>query len=168
MAEHFWPLCPKAERTTCLIANSRSLNAVITVAFLPPVSANSRWSGRASNIRNAVAVPPSGSLVVVPDGMFWNNRKTIIELAAAGRVPAIYPEREYADDGGLIGYGPNAPEHFRQAASYVDRILRGAKPADLPINASTRFDFVINLRSARALGFNLTADFISAADEVIE
>jgi putative ABC transport system substrate-binding protein len=114
------------------------------------------------------ALTQADGLLVVADGMFWNNRKTIIELATAARVPAIYPEREYADDGGLIGYGPNAPEHFRQAASYVDRILRGAKPADLPINASTRFDFVINLRTARALGFNLTADFISAADEVIE
>ena len=107
-------------------------------------------------------------LVVVPDGVFWNNRKTIVQFATAGRVPAIYPERDYADDGGLIGYGPNAPEHFRQAAGYVDRILRGAKPGDLPINASSRFEFVINLRTARAQGFNLPVDFISAADEVLE
>ncbi len=114
------------------------------------------------------ALVEADALLVVPDGMFWNNRETIIELAAAARMPAIYPERDYADDGGLIGYGPNAPEHFRQAAGYVDRILRGGKPAELPINASSRFDFVINLRTARALGFNLTADFISAADEVIE
>jgi ABC-type uncharacterized transport system substrate-binding protein len=114
------------------------------------------------------ALANADGLVVVPDGMFWNNRKTIVDFAARLGVPAIYPEREYADDGGLIGYGPNAPEHFRQAASYVDRILRGAKPADLPINASSRFDFVINLRTARAFGFNLPADFISAAEEVIE
>jgi putative ABC transport system substrate-binding protein len=114
------------------------------------------------------ALAEADALLVVPDGMFWNNRKTIIELAEAARMPAIYPERDYADDGGLIGYGPNAPDHFRQAAGYVDRILRGAKPAELPINASSRFDFVINLRTARALGFSLTADFISAADEVIE
>jgi putative tryptophan/tyrosine transport system substrate-binding protein len=114
------------------------------------------------------ALANADGLVVVPDGMFWNNRKTIVDLAARSGVPAIYPEREYADDGGLIGYGPNAPEHFRQAASYVDRILRGAKPADLPINASSRFDFVVNLRTARAFGFNLPADFISAAAEVIE
>jgi putative ABC transport system substrate-binding protein len=114
------------------------------------------------------AVADADGLLVVPDGMFWNNRKTIVNLAAMARVPAIYPEREYADDGGLIGYGPNAPEHFRQAAGYVDRILRGAKPGDLPINASSRFEFVINLRTARALGLTLPADFISAADEVIE
>jgi D-alanyl-D-alanine carboxypeptidase len=73
---------------------------------------------------------------------------------------------EYADDGGLIGYGPNAPEHFRLAAGYVDRILRGANPGDLPINSSSRFDFVLNLRTARALGLTLSPDF--AADEVIE
>jgi putative ABC transport system substrate-binding protein len=114
------------------------------------------------------ALADAEGLVVVPDGVFWNNRKTIVNFAATARVPAIYPEREYADDGGLIGYGPNAPEHFRQAASYVDRILRGAKPGDLPINASSRFEFVINLRSARAQGFILPADFISAANEVIE
>jgi ABC-type uncharacterized transport system substrate-binding protein len=114
------------------------------------------------------ALAEADGLLVVPDGMFWNNRKTIIELAATARLAAIYPEREYADDGGLIGYGPNAPEHFRQAAGYVDRILRGAEPGDLPINASSRFDFVVNLRTARALGLSLPADFISAADEVIE
>jgi putative tryptophan/tyrosine transport system substrate-binding protein len=114
------------------------------------------------------ALADADGLVVVPDGTFWNNRKTIIELAARARVPAIYPERDYADDGGLIGYGPNAPEHFRQAAGYVHRILNGSKPGDLPINASTRFDFVVNLRSARAQGFDLAPDFISAADEVIE
>jgi ABC-type uncharacterized transport system substrate-binding protein len=114
------------------------------------------------------AVADADGLLVVPDGMFWNNRKAIVNLAAMARVPAIYPEREYADDGGLIGYGPNAPEHFRQAAGYVDRILRGAKPGDLPINASSRFEFVVNLRTARALGIALPPDFISAADEVIE
>ena len=114
------------------------------------------------------ALAGADGLLVVPDGMFWNNRQTIVRLAAAARLPAIYPEREYADDGGLIGYGPNAPEHFRQAAGYVDRILRGAKPGDLPINASSRFEFVVNLRTARALGIALPPDFISAADEVIE
>jgi putative ABC transport system substrate-binding protein len=114
------------------------------------------------------ALSGSDGLLVMPDAMFWNNRATIIGLASKARVPAIYPEREYADDGGLIAYGPNVPEHFRQAASYVDRILRGANPGDLPINASSKFDFVINLRTARALGLMPSSDFISAANEVIE
>jgi putative ABC transport system substrate-binding protein len=100
--------------------------------------------------------------------MFWYNRATIIEIASKARTPAIYPEREYADDGGLIAYGPNGSEHFRQAAGYVDRILRGANPGDLPINATSKFDFVVNLRVARALGLTPSPDFLSTADEVIE
>ena len=114
------------------------------------------------------ALSGSDGLLVMPDGMFWNNRATVIDLASKARVPAIYPERKYADDGGLIAYGANVPEHFRLAAGYVDRILRGANPGDLPINASSKFDFVINLRTARALGLTLSPDFISAANEVIE
>jgi putative tryptophan/tyrosine transport system substrate-binding protein len=100
--------------------------------------------------------------------MFWNNRATIIGLASKARLPAIYPEREYADEGGLIAYGPNVPEHFRLAAGYVDRILRGANAGDLPINATSQFDFIINLRTAYALELSLSPDFVSAANEVIE
>ena len=114
------------------------------------------------------ALTGSDGLLVMPSGVFWNNRVTIIGVASMARVPAIYPEREYADDGGLIAYGPNVAEHFRQAAGYVDRILRGANPGDLPINASSKFDFVINLRTARALGLTPSPDFLSAANEVIE
>ena len=114
------------------------------------------------------ALSHSDGLLVMPGGMFWNNRATIIGIAAMARVPAIYPEREYADDGGLIAYGPNPVVHFRLAAGYVDRILRGANPGDLPINASSQFDFVINLRTAHALGIALSPDFVSAANEVIE
>jgi putative tryptophan/tyrosine transport system substrate-binding protein len=107
-------------------------------------------------------------LLVMPSGMFWNNRATILGIASIARLPAIYPEREYADDGGLIAYGPNVSAHLRLAAGYVDRILRGANPGDLPINATSQFDFVINLRAANALSLALPADFVSAANEVIE
>jgi putative ABC transport system substrate-binding protein len=86
----------------------------------------------------------------------------------AARVPALYPEREYAVEGGLIAYGPNVPDSFRRAASYVDRILRGAKPGDLPIDEASKFDFVINLRTARNLGLSLPPLFVARADEVIE
>jgi putative tryptophan/tyrosine transport system substrate-binding protein len=108
------------------------------------------------------------ALAVLPDAMFWNHRSTIIALAERASVPAIYPEREYADDGGLIAYGPNVPDAFRRAAGYVDRILRGAKPGDLPIDEAAKFDFVINLRTAHKLGLDLPPDFIARADEVIE
>jgi len=114
------------------------------------------------------ALSGSDGLLVMPDAIFWNNRATIIDLASKARIAAIYPEREYADDGGLIAYGANVPDHFRQAAGYVDRILRGTNPGDLPINASSKFDFIVNLRTARALGLTPSPDFISAADEVIE
>jgi putative tryptophan/tyrosine transport system substrate-binding protein len=100
--------------------------------------------------------------------MLWNHRATIIALAATARVPAIYPEREFPEDGGLIAYGPSIPDAFRNAAGYVDRILKGAKPADLPIEEPSRFDFVVNLRSARALNLVPEGNFLIEADEVIE
>ncbi|HEV2547983.1 MAG TPA: ABC transporter substrate-binding protein [Stellaceae bacterium] len=108
------------------------------------------------------------ALAVLPDAMFWNHRHQIIALAERARLPAIYPEREYADDGGLITYGPNVPDAFRRAAGYVDRILRGAKPGDLPIDEAAKFDFVINLRTAHKLGLALPPTFLARADEVIE
>jgi putative ABC transport system substrate-binding protein len=106
--------------------------------------------------------------VVSADAVFWNHRATIVALAAAARVPALYPERDYADAGGLIAYGANVPDSFRRAASYVDRILRGAKPGDLPIDEASKFDFVVNLRTARQLGLTLPPLFLARADEVIE
>jgi putative tryptophan/tyrosine transport system substrate-binding protein len=108
------------------------------------------------------------ALLVLADAMYWNNRATVIALAQAAGLPAIYPEREYADDGGLIAYGTNIPDCFRRAAGYVDRILHGAKPGDLPIDEPAVFDFVVNLRAARAIGVAISADFLSSANEVIE
>jgi putative tryptophan/tyrosine transport system substrate-binding protein len=110
----------------------------------------------------------SDALTVLPDAMFWNHRATIIAIAEAAQLPAIYPEREYADDGGLIAYGPNIPDSFRRAAGYVDRILRGTKPGDLPIDEPANFDFIVNLRTARALGVAISPDFLSGVNEVIE
>jgi putative ABC transport system substrate-binding protein len=117
---------------------------------------------------NAADLIGADALAVLPDAVFWNHRATIIALAHAAGRPAIYPEREYADDGGLIAYGPSIPDSFRRAAGYVDRILRGAKPGDLPIDQPTKFDFIVNLRTARNLGMAISPDFLSAANEVIE
>ena len=107
-------------------------------------------------------------MVVIPDGMFYSYRRDIVALVNAARLPAIYPEREYADDGGLTAYGANVPDNFRRAASYVDRILKGASPADLPIQEPVRFDFVINLKTANALGLTIPPLILARADEVIE
>ena len=108
------------------------------------------------------------ALTVLPNAMFWNQRTQIIALAAKHRIPAIYPEREYVDDGGLLAYGQNIPDSFRQAAGYVDRILKGAKPADLPIQQPTRFDFVVNLKTAKELGLTIPPSILDRVDEVIE
>jgi putative tryptophan/tyrosine transport system substrate-binding protein len=107
-------------------------------------------------------------LVVLPDAMFWNHRGQIVALAALHRIPAIYDAREYADDGGLISYGPNGPDNFRRAAGYVDKILKGAKPGDLPIQQPTRFELVVNLKTARALALTIPPSILARADEVIE
>jgi putative ABC transport system substrate-binding protein len=108
------------------------------------------------------------AVVVVPDGTFYNYRRDVIALINAAHLPAIYPEREYADDGGLMSYGANAADNFRRAADYVDRILKGAKPGDLPIQEPVKFDFVVNLKTAKDLGLAIPPLILGRADEVIE
>jgi putative ABC transport system substrate-binding protein len=107
-------------------------------------------------------------VVVLPDAMFWNHRREIVALVNAARVPALYPEREYVEVGGLIAYGPNVPDNFRRAAAYVDRILKGANPGDLPIQEPAKVDFVVNMKTAHALEITLPLEFLARADEVIE
>jgi putative ABC transport system substrate-binding protein len=109
-----------------------------------------------------------GGVVVLGDGMFWNHRRDIVALVNAVRLPAIYPEREYVEDGGLMTYGTNALDNFRRAAGYVDRILKGAKPAELPVQQPVKFDFVVNLKTAQDLGLKIPPSILARADEVIE
>jgi len=108
------------------------------------------------------------ALIVVGDAMFFNERKVMVDLAWKNRLPAIYPEREYAEAGGLIAYGPSVPDNFRRAAGYVARILRGEKPGDLPVVQPTKFELVINLKTAKALGLDVPWFLQQRADEVIE
>jgi putative ABC transport system substrate-binding protein len=152
------------------ISTSLSLKATEEAARTLGISFVPITAGTPDELRtlSAADLTRSDALTVLPDAMFWNHRATIIAVAQAARRPAIYPEREYADDGGLIAYGPNIPDSFRRAAGYVDRILRGAKPGDLPIDEPAKFDFIVNLRTARALGFAISPDFLSAANEVVE
>jgi putative tryptophan/tyrosine transport system substrate-binding protein len=107
-------------------------------------------------------------VVIIPDGMFYSYRRDVVALINAARLPAIYPEREYADEGGLMTYGANVPDNFRRAASYVDRILKGASPPVLPIQEPVRFDFVVNLKTAEVLGLTVPPSILGRADEVIE
>jgi putative tryptophan/tyrosine transport system substrate-binding protein len=116
----------------------------------------------------AQARSPGGGLIVPPDVSNVVNRDMIIELAARYSVPTIYGDRLFAESGGLIAYGDDRAEEFRHAAGYIDRILKGAKPADLPIQQPTKFELVINLKTAKALGIKISNDVLSVADEVIE
>ena len=111
---------------------------------------------------------PNGGLLVLPDTFNTVHRAKIIALAARHRVPAVYPQRFYATDGGLMAYGADLGGLLRLAASYVDRILRGARPADLPVQSSSKFELVINLKTAKALGLEVPSLLLARADEVIE
>ena len=116
----------------------------------------------------AQARNPGGGLIVPPDVSNVVNRDLIIALAARYNVPTIYGDRLFAESGGLIAYGDDRAEEFRHAAGYIDRILKGAKPADLPIQQPTKFELVINHRTANALSLSLSSGLLSIADEVIE
>ena len=108
------------------------------------------------------------ALYIVGDGLVITHRVRINTLALIARLPTIYPVREYVDAGGFMSYGPNFPDQFRRAADYVDKILRGAKPGEIPVEQPTKFDLVINLTTAKALGLTIPESFLLRADEVIE
>jgi putative ABC transport system substrate-binding protein len=110
----------------------------------------------------------SGGLIVAASPVSLVHRERIIALAARHRLPTIYFLRDFVSGGGLISYGPEVTEHFRRAAVYVDRILKGEKPADLPVQAPTKYDLVINLKTAKALGLTIPPPLLARADEVIE
>ena len=116
----------------------------------------------------AQARDPGGGLIVLPSAFSLANRDPIIALAARYRVPTIYYQRFYTESGGLITYGPDFAEQFRQAPDYINRILKGAKPADLPVQAPTKYELVINLKTAKALDLTVPPLLLSRADEVIE
>jgi putative tryptophan/tyrosine transport system substrate-binding protein len=126
---------------------------------------------RAAEIEGAIesfARVPNGGLVLIPDTNSRLHRDLIIALAARHRLPAVYSDRVYVAAGGLMCYSTNRVDQFRQAASYIDRILHGANPADLPVQAPTKFETVINLKTAKALGLTVPPGLLVAADEVIE
>ena len=114
------------------------------------------------------ALGANGGVIVLANRTTIANRKRIIELAAKHRLPAVYSYRYFATDGGLASYGADLIGLYRRAASYVDRILKGENPADLPVQQPTQYDFVINLKTANALGLTLPPSLLATADEVIE
>jgi putative ABC transport system substrate-binding protein len=129
---------------------------------------NVRDPGEIERAVEAFARAPNGGLIVTSVPGVALHRDLIIALAAKHKLPAVYYERFYVTAGGLISYGPDFTDQYRQAADYVDRILKGAKPAELPVHAPTKYETVLNLKTAKALGIDVPATVLTRADEVIE
>jgi len=110
----------------------------------------------------------AGALTLLGSNMFFNERRRLVDLAANKRLPAVYLSREYVDAGGLMSYGSDLADLFRRAATYVDKILKGAKPGDLPVEQPTKFELVINLKTAKALGLTIPPSLLGRADHVVE
>jgi len=133
-----------------------------------PIAAGVHDDGELKRTVADFGAKPAGGLIILPDAFTANHRDLIIALAARFRLPAIYPLRVFATSGGLISDGGDSIDIFRRAASYVDRILKGANPSDLPVQAPTKFELVINLKTAKALGLDVPPMLLARADEVIE
>jgi len=117
---------------------------------------------------NAFARSPNGGLIVVVSAASLRHRELILRFAAQHRVPAVYPYRVFVTSGGLLTYSPDLSSMYRRAAGYVDRIFKGEKPGDLPVQTPTKYELVINLTTAKALGLQLPPTLLARADEVIE
>jgi ABC-type uncharacterized transport system substrate-binding protein len=129
---------------------------------------NMRDAGEIERAIAAFAGSPNGGLIVTASALAISHRDLLVTLAARHKLPAVYHRRVYVTNGGLISYGPDFTDQFRRAAGYVDRILKGEKPADLPVQAPTKYELVINLKTAKALGLEMPATVLARADEVIE
>ena len=155
---------PSTPHSSAQFGVIQALAPSLSVELVP---IDSRSAEEIERAITAFAQKPNGGLVATACALGL-NRKLIIELAARHRLPAIYPFAFYAGDGGLLAYGPNSIDQYRRAAGYVDRILKGEKPADLPVQAPTKYELVINLKTAKALGLDVPATLLARADEVIE
>jgi putative ABC transport system substrate-binding protein len=133
-----------------------------------PITAPIHSDGEIETVINALGREPGAGLVVMGDVFTDVHRTPIILAVARNNVPAVYPLSDFARDGGLLSYGPDRVDLFRRAASYVDRILRGEKPGDLPVQFSTKYEMAVNLKTAKALGLTMPQSILLRADEVIE
>jgi putative ABC transport system substrate-binding protein len=149
---------------TAIQATETAAKALEMSVFVQPVNDADEFDRAISALlRNGAQ-----SIIVQPDPMFNSHRAELVQLIGRSRLPAIYMETGFAAAGGLISYGPSFDEIFRRSADYVDKILRGAKPADLPVEQATRFELILNLKTAKAIGLTMPETLLGRADEVIE
>ncbi|MGB8556222.1 MAG: ABC transporter substrate-binding protein [Pseudolabrys sp.] len=169
-------LVPEISHVT-LITNPANENTAQFVKVITAAGDTKKIAVRVASVRDGADIQdaiencskkPGGGLIIFPDGLLINYREPIVELAARYRLPAVYPFRVFPEVGGLLSYGPNLKAVFRHAAEYVDKILRGARPADLPVEAPTELEFVINLKSAQALGLSISPRLQISANELIQ
>ena len=169
-------LVPEISHVT-LITNPANENTAQFVKVITAAGDTKKIAVRVASVRDGAEIQdaiencskkPGGGLIIFPDGLLINYREPIVELAARYRLPAVYPFRVFPEVGGLLSYGPNLKAVFRHAAEYVDKILRGTRPADLPVEAPTELEFVINLKSAQALGLTISPRLQIAANELIQ
>ena len=171
----------KYEHLPGLAAEMVQMKVDVIVAATPPaiqaaaqttgVKVSPAQAGTASQIDAAFGAMKherAGALIVLPDAFFFSQARRIAELAAQQRLPTMFWTREPVESGGLMSYGQNNAEHYYRAATYVDKILKGAKPADLPVEQPTKIELVINLKTAKAIGLTIPQDLLFRADKVIE
>jgi putative tryptophan/tyrosine transport system substrate-binding protein len=160
-----------------LVTGASSPNAAVYLRFLESIASSLGVKASGVSVRDEneieralsdVAREPNGALLVPPDVFLAAHREAVVALAARHRLPLISPYRLFTTGGSLISYGPDLPDLYRRAASYVDRILKGEMPAALPIQAPTKYELVINLKTAKALGLDVPVSLLAIADEVIE
>jgi putative tryptophan/tyrosine transport system substrate-binding protein len=160
-----------------VLRNPRNPGNVLQLASLKEAAATLGIDVETAEAERRDAIGPAldqlrergaSAVIILGDSVYFNEHKLIVLLVTAKRLPAIYPDRVFADAGGMIFYGPDITDNFRRAADYVDRILKGAKPGDLPVQRPTKFELIINVALAKAIGVTLPTTLLLRADEVIE
>ena len=155
-----WPLAARRSSRPCPVIGFLDLRS--------PEALTDRLRGKLTSVLSAISANPPQAISLLADGFAIQNRQTIIDFAMRHRAPVISGWPIFARSGAVCTYGPRLTESYRRLAYYIDRILKGAKPADLPIERPTKFEFVINLRTANALGLRIPPSLLVRADEVIE
>jgi len=148
-----------------LLNSAKHTAALLTLKLEPVEAAAPKELEHAFSV---IARKRVNALLVLPDGMFWGERRRIADFALTSRLPSMFGNTEHAEAGGLMSYAPSSLEPYRRAAYYVDKILKGAKPADLPVEQPTKFELVINLKTAKALGLTIPQTLLLRADQLIE